>query len=150
MLNFFKSSVSISMIAWPCWTASVRSFQLSLRVVLFCLSQARTPAWTSEGGRGSFPPLDFEIRHFPITFLEKRLRFVSFERERWNFTTFGPSTWKIFLAISEKNPTVAPLLEKGCPSPLEKIAPTPIDDWTHYFLNSCNAWGRECFVQRVW
>jgi len=44
-----------------------------------------------KGGQGEFwPPLNFEIWHFPIKFAAKKGCFLGFEWEKWNFTTFVP------------------------------------------------------------
>ena len=56
-------------------------------------------------GRGASPPLDFEIRHFYITFFSKKSRFLGFEKEKWNFIKFDPH-WKNFYGW--KNPLMAP------------------------------------------
>jgi len=44
-------------------------------------------------GRWDLAFLDFEIWHFSITFLGKKGRFICFQKEKWNFTTFSPP-WK--------------------------------------------------------
>jgi len=62
-------------------------------------------------GRGALAP-----RHFPITFLAKNRRFLSFEKEKCDFTTFSPH-WKNFYGYPWKNPLWPPL---------EKIFPTPM------------------------
>ena len=49
---------------------------------------------------GGLGPLDFLIWQFPDIF-SKYVCFLSFEREKWNFTLFSPPT-KIFIATSGK------------------------------------------------
>jgi len=48
-------------------------------------------------GAGGFPPMEFEF------FCKKRLLFFSFDWEKTNFTTFGPTLEKFW-----KNPQVVP------------------------------------------
>ena len=54
------------------------------------------------GGRWSKAPLEFEIWHFPIKFLAKKGRFLSFEWVKSNFATFGPPLEKYFWPGLEK------------------------------------------------
>jgi len=59
------------------------------------------------GGQGS--PLGFEIWR------------LSFDKEKWNFTTFG-STWKNVYCYLWKNPLVAALSwKKICPTPMPSV-----------------------------
>jgi len=48
-------------------------------------------AWASDMGEQKTPrPLIFEIWHVSTTFLAKKCNFHTFEKEKWNFTAFGP------------------------------------------------------------
>ena len=56
---------------------------------------------------GGLAPLDFEIVHFSIAFLAKKGRFLSFEKEKWNFTIFGPP-WKYLHDYPQKKSPLPP------------------------------------------
>jgi len=75
-------------------------------------------------GKGGLATLEFEIWHFPITFLPNKCRFLSFEWVKQSyFATFG-LPWKNIFGYVWKNPL--------CP-PLEKILPTPMLDGDFYW-----------------
>jgi len=57
--------------------------------------------------------IDFEVRHFPATILAKKDCFLSFERKKWNFTTFDRS-------------------EKICYFPAGKIPDDDQDSWKYF------------------
>jgi len=86
---------------------------IALSLVVFYFFQLLVPDWKSpslcwtchhgrrKAGAGEgLTPLNFEIWHFPVKFFSKNGCFLSFERAKWNFTTF--SLGKIFWVLSEK------------------------------------------------
>jgi len=89
---------------WKCFTVS------PLLSACLVMHQTTMKTWASEGGgRGAWPPLDFEI-------ISKRGCFFNFEGWKPNFTTFG-TPWKKFW----ENPQVPPWKK-------EKILPTPMNE----------------------
>jgi len=54
-----------------------------------------------EGGQGALDPLDFEIRHFSVTFLAKKVVFLVLRRKNQNSPHLVPPE-KIFMATSGK------------------------------------------------
>ena len=105
---------------------------IALSLVVFYFFQLLVPDWKSpslcwtchhgrrKAGAGEgLTPLNFEIWHFPVKFFSKNGCFLSFERAKWNFTTF--SLGKIFWVLSEKS-TIGPPPENIHPPPVRAIA----------------------------
>ena len=55
--------------------------------------------------------MDFETWDFSVKFLTRKASFLSFEREKWNFTIFGPPREKPF-RLPLENSTTSPATEK--------------------------------------
>ena len=92
----------------------------------FYLSQlVRTGAgvgsWASEGG---LDRLDFEIWHFPITFLAKKVVFLV-SRGKNEISPLVPPPWKDLNGYLRKNPLLPPP-KKVFPTPMSGVTKCPI------------------------
>jgi len=72
--------------------------------------------WRWKGEQVGLAFLDFEILHFLITFLTKKGCF-SFEREKFNFTTFRPPPLEKNVWLPLEKSTIGPSLEKSFRNP---------------------------------
>ena len=72
-----------------------RTLVSNCKMVYFCVAVIGSREWTSEGRRPN--PPGFYNFTFPDEIFIKKVCFLSFEEEKQNFTTFGPSLknfWK--------------------------------------------------------